>query len=57
MLFRSASADVARYASAALFLLVMTGVVGRVLGWVDEQVLKGAGDLAALALRAMGLMS
>lgn len=47
----------ARIASSVLFVLVMTGAVGRVLGWVDEQVLKGAGNLAAMALRAMGLMS
>lgn len=47
----------ARIASSILFVLVMTGAVGRVLGWVDEQVLTGAGNLAAMALRAMGLMS
>ena len=47
----------ARAASAILFVLVMTGAVGRALGWVDEQVLRGAGDLAAMGLRAMGLMS
>ncbi len=47
----------ARIASSVLFVLVMTGAVGRVLGWVDEQVLNGAGNLAAMALRAMGLMS
>ena len=47
----------ARIASSVLFVLVMTGAVGRVLGWVDEQVLTGCGNLAAAALRAMGLMS
>ena len=47
----------ARIASSILFVLVMTGAVGRVLGWVDEQVLAGAGNLAAAALRAMGLLS
>ena len=47
----------ARIASSVLFVLVMTGAVGRVLGWVDEQVLSGCGNLAAMALRAMGLMS
>ena len=46
----------ARIASSVLFVLVMTGAVGRVLGWVDEQVLTGCGNLAAMALRAMGLM-
>ena len=40
-----------------LFLLVLTGVVGRALGWVDTQVLTGAGKLAALGLRALGLMA
>ena len=30
--------------------------VGRALGWVNTQVLTGAGALAAAALRAMGLM-
>lgn len=47
----------ARVASSVLFVLVMTGLVGRALGWVDEQVLTGAGNLAAAALRAMGLLS
>lgn len=47
----------ARIASTALFVLVMTGLVGRALGWVDQQVLTGAGNLAAVALRAMGLIS
>lgn len=47
----------ARIASSVLFVLVMTGAVGRALGWVDERVLAGAGDLAAMALRAMGLLS
>ena len=47
----------ARIASTALFVLVMTGLVGRALGWGDQQVLAGAGNLAAAALRAMGLMS
>ena len=51
-----ASAQVARYASAALFVLVMTGAVGRVLGRIDAAVLNGAGALAAAALRGMGLM-
>ena len=51
-----ASPNVARYASAALFVLVMTGAVGKVLGAIDTAVLKGAGTLAASALRAMGLM-
>ncbi|MBR0367588.1 MAG: site-2 protease family protein [Clostridia bacterium] len=59
VLHRNLFADprTARIASSVLFVLVMTGAVGRVLGWVDTQVLKGAGNLAALALRAMGLMN
>ena len=51
-----ANPNVARYASAALFVLVMTGAVGRVLGFIDTGVLNAAGALAAAALRAMGLM-
>ena len=52
-----ANPNTARIASSALFLLVMSGAVGRALGWVDTQVLNGAGNLAAMGLRAMGLMS
>ena len=59
VLRRSLFADprTARIASSVLFVLVMTGVVGRGLGWVDEQVLTGAGNLAATVFRAVGLMS
>lgn len=52
-----ANPQTARIASGALFVLVLTGVVGRVLGWVDDQVMSAAGKLAFGALRAMGLMS
>ena len=52
-----ANPNTARIASSALFVLVMTGVVGRVLGWVDTQVLSGAGAIAAAGLRALGLMA
>ena len=52
-----ANPQTARIASTALFVLVLTGAVGRVLGWVDSQVLTGAGRLAAAALRALGLIS
>ena len=51
-----ANPNTARIASTALFALVMTGVVGRALGWVDTQVLTGAGRLAEAGLRALGLM-
>ena len=47
----------AQIASTVLFALVMTGLVGKVLGWVDEQVLTGAGRLAIAALRAMKLIA
>ena len=47
----------ARIASSVLFVLVMTGAVGRVLGWVDTRVLDWAGNLAVSALRAMGLVA
>ena len=52
-----ANPQTARIASAALFALVLTGVVGKVIGWVDTQVLTGAGKLAVAALRAMGLIA
>ena len=47
----------ARIASSALFVLVLTGVVGRALGWVDAQVLDAAGRLAVSALRALKLIA
>ena len=47
----------ARIASSILFVLVMTGAVGRVLGWLDQQILTGVGNLAASVLQAMGLLS
>ena len=52
-----ANPQTARIASTALFVLVLTGVVGRVLGWADTQILTGAGNLAISALRAMGLVA
>ena len=52
-----ANPQTARIASTALFVLVLTGVVGRVLGWVDGQILTGAGNLAISALRAFGMIA
>ena len=46
----------ARIASTALFVLVVTGLLGRGLSWLDTRILTGAGDLIAAALRALGLM-
>lgn len=46
----------ARIASTLLFVLVLSGVVGRVLGWVDTQLLTLAGNAAISALRALGLV-
>ena len=51
-----ANPQTARVASTLLFVLVLTGVVGRVLGWVDTQILTGAGHVAAATLRALKLM-
>lgn len=51
-----ANPNTARMASTILFALVLTGWVGRLLGWVDTQVLTAAGNLAAAGLRALGLM-
>ena len=51
-----ADPNTVRIASSVLFVLVMTGAVGKALGWVDTRVLNGAGALAAGALKAMGLM-
>ncbi|MBR1821965.1 MAG: site-2 protease family protein [Clostridia bacterium] len=47
----------AQIASTALFVLVLTGVVGRALGWVDSQILTGAGNLAIAVLRSLGLIA
>ena len=52
-----ANPNTARITSMVLFMLVMSGAVGRLLGWVDTRVLSGAGSLGAAALRAMGLMN
>ena len=51
-----ANPQTARIASTVLFVLVLSGVVGRALGWLDTQILTGAGHVAAAALRAVGLM-
>ena len=51
-----ANPQTARIASSALFILVMTGAVGKVLGWVDARVLAAVGNAAAALLRALGLM-
>ena len=59
VLRRSLFADprTARIASGVLFALVMTGAIGRVLGWVDDRVLNAAGAAAAAVFRALGLLS
>ena len=49
-----ADPNTARIASAALFVLVMTGLVGRVLGWVDDKILAAAGQGAYALLRMAG---
>jgi len=46
----------ARIASGVLFALVLTGVLGKALGWVDQQVLGGVGNAAFGLLRALGAM-
>ena len=51
-----ANPQTARIASTALFVLVLTGVVGRVIGWVDTQVLTGAGNAAVALLQGLGLL-
>jgi Zn-dependent protease len=51
-----ANPQTARIASTVLFVLVLTGVVGRAIGWLDTKILAGAGDVAAAVLRAFKLM-
>ena len=51
-----ANPQTARIASTALFVLVISGVVGRVIGWLDTRILTGAGHVAAAIFRAIGLM-
>ena len=46
----------ARIASSLLFVLVMTGLVGRVLGYVDNFIMNAVGNSALSILRAVGLM-
>ena len=50
-----ANPNTARIASTVLMVLVFTGAVGRVLGWVDDQVITAAGNLAMAGIRALGL--
>ena len=45
----------AQVASTVLFALVMTGIVGRGLSFVDTQVLNAAGELAMAGLKALGM--
>ncbi len=52
-----ANPQTTRIASAVLFVLVLSGVLGKALGWLDTQILTGAGNLAAALLRSMGLMT
>ena len=51
-----ANPQTARIASTALFVLAMTGLLGRALGWVDTQIITGAGNVAIAALRALGVI-
>lgn len=51
-----ANPQTARIASTALFVLVLSGVVGRGIGWLDTQILKAAGQFAAVILKSVGLM-
>ena len=51
-----ANPQTARIASTVLFVLVLTGVIGRGIGWLNTQILTGAGHVAAAVLRAIGLM-
>ena len=51
-----ASPQTARIASTVLFVLVITGVVGRGIGWLDTRILTGAGNVAASVLKAFGVM-
>lgn len=52
-----ANPQTARIASAVLFVLVLSGVLGRALGWLDTQILTGAGNLVAAILRSLNLMA
>lgn len=52
-----ANPQTARIASTVLFVLVLSGVVGRAIGWLDTQILTGAGNAAMAVLRALGLMA
>ena len=51
-----ANPQTARIASTVLFVLVITGVVGRAIGWLDTKILTGLGNVAASVLRAFRLM-
>ena len=51
-----ANPQTARIASGVLFALMLTGLLGRALGWIDSQVLDGAARLSVAALRGMGLV-
>ena len=51
-----ANRQTARIASTALFVLSMSGYLGRGLGWVITHILSGCGQLAGLLVRALGLM-
>lgn len=51
------NARTAYICQGVMMILVFTGILGEGLAWVNDQVLQGAGSLAAAILRAMGLMS
>lgn len=46
----------ARVASGILMLLVFSGILGKALGWLDEQIITGLGNLAGMVFRAAGLI-
>ena len=51
-----AAQNVARIASGVLMMLAFTGVLGEALGWLDEQIIVGMGNLAGMVFQAAGLM-
>ena len=52
-----ANPQTARIASGVLFVLVLTNMVSKVLGWVETQIFIGAGNLFATVLRMVGLLN
>ena len=48
--------NVARITSGLLMLLAFSGVLGEALGWLDERIITGMGNLAGMVFRSAGLM-